>query len=109
MDGSFPSTSHQPLAPPQPLAQAPSDPNQKLQSSPLTALLNSSLQGQFSLNLLKNAQNKATPVLESIPPKLNIVIMIIGSRGDIQPFVALAKVLVGEWGHRVRVATHPEF
>lgn len=37
------------------------------------------------------------------------MIMVIGSRGDIQPFVALAKVLVGEWGHRVRIATHPEF
>ncbi|CAZ81558.1 unnamed protein product [Tuber melanosporum] len=42
-------------------------------------------------------------------PKLNIVIMVIGSRGDVQPFVAVAKVLKEKYGHRVRLATHPAF
>ncbi|EWC48658.1 hypothetical protein DRE_01880 [Drechslerella stenobrocha 248] len=43
-------------------------------------------------------------------PKLNIVIQIIGSRGDVQPFVALGKVLRNNPPyHRVRVATHPTF
>ncbi|KAL7273537.1 hypothetical protein RUND412_003602 [Rhizina undulata] len=42
-------------------------------------------------------------------PKLNILIQIIGSRGDVQPFVALGIVLKQEYGHRVRVATHPTF
>lgn len=43
-------------------------------------------------------------------PKLNIVIQIVGSRGDVQPFIALAKVLVKEpYGHRVRFCTHPVF
>lgn len=43
------------------------------------------------------------------PPKLNIVIMVIGSRGDVQPFIAVAKVLKEQWGHRVRLATHGVF
>jgi Glycosyltransferase family 28 N-terminal domain len=42
------------------------------------------------------------------PPPLRIVIQIIGSRGDIQPFIVLGKVLK-TYGHRVRVATHPTF
>ena len=42
-------------------------------------------------------------------PRLNIVIQIVGSRGDVQPFVALGKVLREEYGHRVRLATHPTF
>lgn len=43
------------------------------------------------------------------PPPLNIVIQIVGSRGDVQPFVALGKVLKDTYGHRVRLATHPQF
>ncbi|KAF2689919.1 glycosyltransferase family 1 protein [Lentithecium fluviatile CBS 122367] len=43
------------------------------------------------------------------PPPLNIVIQVVGSRGDVQPFVALGKVLKGTYGHRVRLATHPTF
>jgi len=42
------------------------------------------------------------------PPPMKIVIQIIGSRGDIQPFIALGKVLK-TYGHVVRVATHPTF
>jgi hypothetical protein len=41
--------------------------------------------------------------------KLNIVIMIIGSRGDIQPFIRIGKILKEDYGHRVRMATHPAF
>ncbi|TKA79201.1 hypothetical protein B0A49_03186 [Cryomyces minteri] len=43
------------------------------------------------------------------PPTLNIVIMVIGSRGDIQPFLKVGKVLKEQYGHRVRIATHPAF
>jgi UDP:flavonoid glycosyltransferase YjiC (YdhE family) len=43
------------------------------------------------------------------PPALNIVIQVVGSRGDVQPFVALGKVLKDTYGHRVRLATHPNF
>lgn len=42
-------------------------------------------------------------------PKLNIVVMVIGSRGDIQPFIKIAKILKDKHGHRVRLATHPAF
>jgi hypothetical protein len=42
-------------------------------------------------------------------PKLNIVVMVLGSRGDIQPFLKIGKVLKEDYGHRVRIATHPAF
>ncbi|KAF1739492.1 Sterol 3-beta-glucosyltransferase UGT80A2 [Beauveria bassiana] len=40
--------------------------------------------------------------------KLNIVIQVVGSRGDVQPFVALGTELQRH-GHRVRLATHNIF
>lgn len=43
------------------------------------------------------------------PPPLNVAIHVVGSRGDVQPFVALGKVLKEQYGHRVRLATHPVF
>ncbi|KAK8552349.1 hypothetical protein V6N13_120755 [Hibiscus sabdariffa] len=41
-------------------------------------------------------------------PKLNIAILVVGTRGDVQPFVAMAKRLQ-EFGHHVRLATHANF
>ncbi|KAF5386949.1 hypothetical protein D9615_002027 [Tricholomella constricta] len=41
-------------------------------------------------------------------PSMNIVIMIVGSRGDVQPYVALGQRLFKD-GHRVRIATHETF
>ncbi|KAF2155263.1 glycosyltransferase family 1 protein [Myriangium duriaei CBS 260.36] len=43
------------------------------------------------------------------PPRMQLVIHVVGSRGDVQPFVALGKVLQETYGHRVRLATHPVF
>ena len=43
------------------------------------------------------------------PPPMNIVIQIVGSRGDVQPFIALGQVLKNKYNHRVRIATHPVF
>ena len=42
------------------------------------------------------------------PPAMNIVVQVIGSRGDVQPFIALGKELQ-RYGHRIRIATHPTF
>ncbi|KIX97250.1 uncharacterized protein Z520_06702 [Fonsecaea multimorphosa CBS 102226] len=44
-----------------------------------------------------------------IIPSLNIVIMVIGSRGDIQPFLKIGKILRDKYNHRVRIASHPTF
>ncbi|KIY00069.1 uncharacterized protein Z520_03754 [Fonsecaea multimorphosa CBS 102226] len=46
--------------------------------------------------------------LDSWNLPLNIVIQIVGSRGDVQPFVALGQELQRH-GHRVRLATHSVF
>ncbi|KAE8137913.1 hypothetical protein BDV38DRAFT_270942 [Aspergillus pseudotamarii] len=40
--------------------------------------------------------------------KLNIVIHVVGSRGDVQPFIALGNELQ-KHGHRIRLATHDVF
>ncbi|KAI6684409.1 hypothetical protein NL676_030322 [Syzygium grande] len=50
------------------------------------------------------------PVPEDVPDlrPLQIVMLIVGTRGDVQPFVAIGKRLQ-EYGHRVRLATHANF
>ncbi|KAL9360765.1 hypothetical protein Peur_048888 [Populus x canadensis] len=45
--------------------------------------------------------------LKYIPP-LQIVMLIVGTRGDVQPFIAIGKRLQ-DYGHRVRLATHSNF
>lgn len=50
-------------------------------------------------------ENKATTKI----PRMNIVIMVIGSRGDVQPFLKIGQILQNKYGHRVRIATHPAF
>ncbi|ORY13303.1 UDP-glucose:sterol glycosyltransferase [Clohesyomyces aquaticus] len=42
------------------------------------------------------------------PESLTIVCLTIGSRGDVQPYIALCKDLLKE-GHKPRIATHAEF
>ncbi|XP_021857479.2 sterol 3-beta-glucosyltransferase UGT80A2 [Spinacia oleracea] len=48
-----------------------------------------------------------SPDVDDLPP-MQIVILIVGTRGDVQPFVAIGKRLQ-EYGHRVRLATHRNF
>jgi hypothetical protein len=60
----------------------------------------------------KTSSSQQPPIsdrLRDAPLPLNVVIHVVGSRGDVQPFVALGKVLKAEYGHRVRLATHPVF
>ena len=42
------------------------------------------------------------------PPLLTIVILVVGTRGDVQPFIYLGQHLKRD-GHRVRLATHTEY
>ena len=58
---------------------------------------------------LATIDNTSAKIDKTTVPVLNIVVMVIGSRGDIQPFLKLGKVLKLEHGHRVRIATHPAF
>lgn len=44
----------------------------------------------------------------AISPPLNIVIQVVGSRGDVQPCIALGNALQ-KYGHRVRIASHSVF
>ncbi|KAL4791293.1 hypothetical protein BDV19DRAFT_401486 [Aspergillus venezuelensis] len=53
----------------------------------------------------------APPIATEVPNpglRLNIVIQVVGSRGDVQPFIALGNELQRH-GHRVRLATHNVF
>ena len=58
------------------------------------------------------ATDPEPPVVKPQPTswatKLNIVIQVVGSRGDVQPFIALGQELQ-RYGHRVRLATHDVF
>ncbi|KAK1986067.1 glycosyltransferase family 28 domain-containing protein [Colletotrichum cereale] len=42
------------------------------------------------------------------PRSMKITCLTIGSRGDVQPYIALCKGLIAE-GHKPRIATHAEF
>jgi sterol 3beta-glucosyltransferase len=46
------------------------------------------------------------PPIETIP-RLDVVILVVGSRGDVQPFIPIGLGLAKR--HRVRLATHAEF
>jgi hypothetical protein len=46
------------------------------------------------------------PEPAGVPP-LSIVVMVVGSRGDVQPFIPIGRRLAER--HRVRLATHREF
>ncbi|CAH9050878.1 unnamed protein product [Cuscuta epithymum] len=60
-------------------------------------------------NIITDFEDEALDAteLQCIPP-MQIVMLIVGTRGDVQPFVAIGKRLQ-EYGHRVRLATHANF
>lgn len=67
---------------------------------------------------VEDIRNEAPPVLFDDPrasilnfkpaESLRITCLTIGSRGDVQPYIALCKGLMAE-GHKARIATHLEF
>jgi sterol 3beta-glucosyltransferase len=84
--------------------------------------LQSARQGEFPEHELKMPSRAATmagvpPVLDEtdalvldFKPKnsMKITCLTIGSRGDVQPYIALCKGLLAQ-GHKPRIATHAEF
>ncbi|KAG9661633.1 UDP-Glycosyltransferase/glycogen phosphorylase, partial [Aureobasidium melanogenum] len=61
---------------------------------------------------LRTHRNDFKPLVDSFSgtPRMNVAILIVGSRGDVQPYVALGKVLQAPpYNHRVRMCTHPNF
>ena len=59
-----------------------------------------------SQEAVENIDNLPVDTQWDIP--LNVVIQVVGSRGDVQPFIALGNELQ-KHGHRVRLATHNVF
>ncbi len=47
-----------------------------------------------------------TPAIDTVP-RLAIVMLVVGTRGDVQPFIPIGLALARR--HRVRLATHAEF
>jgi UDP:flavonoid glycosyltransferase YjiC (YdhE family) len=63
---------------------------------------------QTCKTLLPTSASQSTPIKSRPKLKLNIVIHCVGSRGDVQPFIALGNRLLKD-GHRIRLASHDLF
>lgn len=50
----------------------------------------------------------ASTFLDFKPPPMKVTCLSIGSRGDVQPYIALCKALQAE-GHSVKIASHEEY
>ncbi|KAJ3273334.1 Sterol 3-beta-glucosyltransferase [Terramyces sp. JEL0728] len=56
---------------------------------------------------ITNLQPFVTPK-PPVPEKMHITCLTIGTRGDVQPYIALCKGFMGD-GHTCRIATHDEY
>ncbi|CAM0883762.1 unnamed protein product [Alopecurus aequalis] len=72
-----------------------------------SALVASELSEIDAIGSVPRDVEEVTFGLKSVP-KLKIVMLVVGTRGDVQPFIALAKRLQ-EFGHHVRLASHVNF
>ena len=61
-----------------------------------------------SLSVIASAPSTSAPaVAPSLPvPPLNVVMLLVGTLGDLLPFMAIARRMEQEHGHTVRIATH---
>jgi hypothetical protein len=64
--------------------------------------------GEYRHILSNQTTKEATPVLRQSSKSLRIVFLTIGTRGDVQPFVALGKALL-KAGHQPVITTHNNF
>ncbi|CAM4793077.1 unnamed protein product [Rotaria magnacalcarata] len=75
-----------------------------------TLTISSSLKYSSQSVVYQNQTNELNENVDDdlLVPRLAIVILIVGTRGDVQPFIALGQAL-RVIGHRVRLATHETF
>jgi hypothetical protein len=55
-----------------------------------------------------SAENTGMNSVRALIPKMTILLLVVGTRGDVQPFAELGLRLKAD-GHRVRLATHATF
>jgi sterol 3beta-glucosyltransferase len=107
-------------SPPSPPSPRPASPSSRPRSplmrnassilAPLSRLpsaVQKSKNGPIIRALFPKAINVPSGVLLPMPSK-HFVCLTIGSRGDVQPYIALGKALQKE-GHRVTIVTHEEY
>jgi UDP:flavonoid glycosyltransferase YjiC (YdhE family) len=79
--------------------------------------INIDLKSRLTKTLVKLVPEHTKKTFESCPTltvyrswnvRMNIVLQVVGSRGDVQPFIALGQELQ-KYGHRIRLATHNTF
>lgn len=98
----------------QPIGQTRGPQDDEQEDFPSLSLTDLGFDGQSGS---ESSQNLSVPSLfassssvEPTKPKENLhfTFLTVGSRGDVQPYIALARGLQKE-GHRIRIATHSEF
>ncbi len=83
------------------------DLNEKLEAGPRRTTSSSSDE-ETSSDLSKSISSGSALLAGKPDAPLRITMLTIGSRGDVQPYIALGKTLMAD-GHKIRIATHAEF
>ncbi|CAF4150490.1 unnamed protein product [Adineta steineri] len=76
--------------------------------APLKSISSSPQFVPYEQNERQINENKEELKDDLLIPRLAILILTVGTRGDVQPFIALGQALRA-YGHRVRLATHETF